>query len=256
MNVLSIERHRTILNLIERDGSVRVSELARDLSVAEETIRRDLEKLHTEGRLVRIRGGALRIEDQRREIPFDIREVVNLAEKRAIAGVAVGHIEEGDVVALDASSTARELARVIPDIPLTVITNSIAVTTALLDRSRIRVMSTGGILDGPSLSYTGSLTEQALERFHIQKAFLSCKGFDPSRGPSVATDEHARVKRRMVELAERTYLLVDSSKFDQRGVELFASTSEIEVVITDSGTDQGIINRFSKMGIQVETAGQ
>lgn len=254
--MLTVERHREILSRVETSGSATVKGLARDLEVAEETIRRDLEKLSGEGRLIRIRGGALRIEDDRREIPFDIREIVNLEEKRAIAALAVRHLAEGDVIALDASSTARELARVIPDIPLTIVTNSIAVTTTLMDRSRVRVVSTGGMLDSPSLSYIGSPAEEALERFNIKKLFLSCKGFDLSRGLSVATDEHARIKRLMMELAERTFLLIDNSKFGVKAVEFFASTTDVDVVITDSGTDPGMIEKLKKMGIVVETTRQ
>lgn len=253
MRMLAPERHREILIRVEAGGSAKVNMLARDLKVAEETIRRDLEKLHVDGRLIRIRGGALRI-DERREIPFDLREIVNLEEKRAIAEVAVRHIVEGDVIALDASSTVRELAHVIPDIPLTVVTNSIAVTLVLLDRPRIRVISTGGILDGPLLSYTGSLAEEALRRFNIDKVFLSSKGFDITKGLSVATDEHARIKRRMMDLAGTVYLLVDSSKFGQNALELFARTNDVDYVITDSGAGKTSISRLKRMGITVETA--
>ena len=254
MRMLAVERHREILSRVEFSGSVKVGQLARELKVAEETIRRDLEKLHADGRLVRTRGGALRLDNNRREIPFDLREIVNLEEKRAIAGLAVEHVAEGDVIALDASSTVRELARLIPDMPLTVVTNSIAVTTVLLDRSRVRVISTGGILDGPLLSYVGSLAEEALERFHIDKVFLSCKGFDIARGLSVATDEHARIKRRMMELAGTVYLLVDSSKFGQNALELFAQTGDVDYVITDRGAGRTSISKLKRMGISVETS--
>jgi DeoR/GlpR family transcriptional regulator of sugar metabolism len=136
--------------------------------------------------------------------------------------------------------------------PLTVVTNSIAVTTVLLDRSRIRVISTGGILDGPLLSYVGSLAEEALDRFHIDKAFLSSKGFDIERGLSVATDEHARIKRRMLDLAATVYLLVDSSKFGQRAVEFFAGTGEVDYVLTDRGADRTSVSKLKRMGITVE----
>lgn len=254
--MLSVQRHREILSRVEASGSATVRELARELEVAEETIRRDLEKLSSEGRLIRIRGGALRVEDDRREIPFDVREIVNLEEKQAIAALAVSHLVEGDVIALDASSTARELARLIPDIPLTVVTNSIAVTTALMDRARVRVVSTGGILDASSLSYVGSPAEEALERFNIGKVFLSCKGFDLERGLSVATDEHARIKRRMMELADKTYLLVDNSKFGVKAVEFFADTTEVDIVITDSGTDQAAIRKLKKTGLAVDVVGR
>jgi len=249
--MLPVERHREIVDRVERSGSVRTVELAHTLQVAAETIRRDLEKLDAEGRLVRIHGGAARVSDKRREIPFDVREVENLEQKREMARKAIEYVGEGDVIALDASSTVRELARLIPDRPLTVITNSIAVTTTLLDRPRVRVVSTGGNLDGPSLSYTGTLAEEALERFGINRTFLSCTAFDIERGLAVATEEHARIKRRMMQLADETILLADASKFSAQGVEFFALSEEVDILITDAGTDRAVLRALKDMGITV-----
>jgi len=249
--MLPVERHREIVNRVELAGSVRTVELARALNVAEETIRRDLEKLDSAGRLVRIHGGALRRNDDRREIPFDIREVENLGAKQALARTALEHVNEGDVIALDASSTVRELARLIPDLPLTVITNSIAVTTVLLDRQRVRVISTGGTLDGPSLSYTGTLAEEALERYGINRTFLSCTAFDVVRGLAVATEDHARIKRRMMQLAAETIVLADASKFSAPGVEFFAAPGEVDVLITERGVEPALLRVLKKAGVTV-----
>ncbi len=249
--MLPVERHREIVDRVETAGSMRTVELANALKVAEETIRRDLEKLDAEGRLVRIHGGASRVSDERREIPFDVREVVNLEQKREMAQSAIEYVREGDVIALDASSTVREIARLIPDRPLTVITNSIAVTTTLLDRTRVRVVSTGGTLDGPSLSYTGTLAEEVLERFAINRTFLSCTAFDIERGLAVATEEHARIKRRMIQLADETILLVDASKFSAQGVEFFAVPGEVDLLITDAGTDQTVLRALKEQGVTV-----
>ena len=252
--MLAVQRQREILDRIRDAGSVRVAELARQLEVTEETIRRDLEKLDRQGKVSRIHGGAVPVESDRRDLPFDVRETVNLRQKQAIARKAAEHIEEGDVIALDASSTARELARVIPDITLTVLTNCLAVTTALLEKRRVRVISTGGILDAPSLSYIGPLAERALDRFNIEKLFLSCKGIDIERGLSVTADEQATIKRRMMHLAAMNYLLVDSSKFGVRAVEFFAAITEIDVVITDGGADDGMIEALAALAIRVENA--
>jgi len=252
--VLAKERHRIILNKVQDAGCVRVAALAKELIVTEETIRRDLEKLDSEGKLQRIHGGAVTIEHDRRELPLGIRETVKIHEKRAIAEACIKYIGEGDVIALDASSTAGELAKCLPDIPLTVVTNSVAVATILADRSRIRVVSTGGILDSPSLSYIGPIAEQTLERFHIRKLFFSCKGLDLERGLSVTADEHAGIKRKMLDLCETAYLLADGSKFDTKAVEFFGSVQDIDVIITDNTTDKNIIEKLRAMGVTVDVA--
>lgn len=252
--MLAKERHRVILTKVQSAGSVRVASLAKELVVTEETIRRDLERLDSEGKLQRIHGGAVTIEHDRRELPLGIRETVHIHEKRAIADAATRHIAEGDVIALDASSTAGELAKALPDIALTVVTNSVAVATILADRSRIRVISTGGILDAPSLSYIGPIAEQTLERFHINKLFFSCKGLDLERGLSVTADEHAGIKRRMLDLCEVAYLLIDGSKFGVRAVEFFGAVKELDHIVTDEHAPLPMVEKLRAMSVQVEIA--
>lgn len=254
VRMLARERQQEILDLLQRDGSARVSVLARVLNVTEETVRRDLERLGKEGKLVRTHGGALPNETDRRELPFGVRETVNLAEKRAIASHAARYVSKGDVIALDASSTARELARVLPDIALTVVTNSIVVATDLTERDRIRVVSTGGILEPSTLSFVGALAEDALRRFNFRKAFLSCQGVDPKRGFTVTADDQAGVKRRMVELARDVYVLADSSKFEVGGVEYFASLDEVKMIVTDAGASDEILAPLRNAGVEIEIA--
>lgn len=252
--MLASERHREILNRLQASGGVRVASLASELTVTQETIRRDLERLDAEGKLIRTHGGAMVVETDRRELPLDVRETINLDKKRAVARRAVQEITAGDVVGLDASSTARELARLIPDIPVTVVTNALPVASALIDKPAVRVIMTGGILDRPSMSLVGPLAEQALDRFHVQKLFLSCRGLDMTRGLSVTADEHAGIKRRMIDLAERAYLLIDSSKLGVRSVEFFSPVDEMDMVIVDDNVDQTLVAEMRARGVQVELA--
>lgn len=252
--MLASERHREILNRLQASGGVRVASLASELTVTQETIRRDLERLDAEGKLIRTHGGAMVVETDRRELPLDVRETINLDKKRAVARRAVQEIAAGDVIGLDASSTARELARLIPDIPVTVVTNAFPVASALIDKPAVRVIMTGGILDRPSMSLVGPLAEQALDRFHVQKLFLSCRGLDMARGLSVTADEHAGIKRRMIDLAERAYLLIDSSKLGVRSVEFFSPVDEMDMVIVDDAVDESLVAEMRSRGVQVELA--
>lgn len=234
--------------MVQQAGSIRVTELARQLRVTEETIRRDLDRLDRLGKVVRIHGGAIPVQNDHRELPFDVRRAANLKEKQAIAAAAAEFVAEGDVIALDASSTAVELARVLPDVPLTVVTNSLAIVSLLLDRKRILIVSTGGVMDTPSLSYVSTLAERALERFNIGKLFFSSKGVDLHRGLSVAEDDHARLKRRMMELAEKKYLLVDHTKLGVRSVVFFADVRDVDCIVTDAGASTEMLDRLRKSG--------
>ena len=253
--MLAPQRHREILSSLETNGSVRVTNLARRLGVTEETIRRDLEKLGNEGLLVRIHGGAISVHDERQDIPFEVRKTTNLAQKQAIAARAVELIHEGDVIALDASTTALELARLIPDMPITVVTNALGVASALLDRKLVKVVSTGGQLDSDSACFVGSMAEAGLARFSVSRVFFSCKGVDLDRGLSEANDEHASIKKNMLDLADRVYLLADHSKFGLRSMVFFAQASEIDTLITDTETEASVIAACEKVGVEVEVAG-
>jgi len=252
--MLAQQRQREILRRLETAGGARVVDLAKALDVAEETIRRDLEKLGRDGKLIRIHGGAVPLHDPSQDLPFNVRLTANHEAKAAIARQAIRHLAEGDAVALDASSTVHELARALPDMPLTVVTNSLPVTVELLQRPNVRVLSTGGVLDTPSSSWTGSLADELLDRVNINKFFLSSKGLDLERGLSEVDDGQARVKRRMMELAETVYLLVDHSKLGGRSVVSLARLDEVDVVICDAASDPAFLARLGELGVKVEVA--
>jgi len=122
--MLVVERHQKIIEQLEEKRIVRVSELSKKFSVTEETIRRDLEKLEKEGYLTRSHGGAVFNEMvKNQEIPFAEREITNISKKKLIAQMSVRYVEESDTILLDASSTAWYMAKILPNMPLTVVTN-------------------------------------------------------------------------------------------------------------------------------------
>jgi DeoR/GlpR family transcriptional regulator of sugar metabolism len=252
---LAYERQREILSQLQGSVAVRVTELARQLGVTKETIRRDLDKLGREGLLRRTHGGAVPARDDHRDLPFAERRSAHVDDKRSIARLAVDRVVPGDVIALDASSTAHQIAQLLPDIDVTVVTNSLPATIALAARTRARVMSTGGTLDPRSMSWIGSFAEDALRRIHVGKLFLSSQGVDLTRGLSEVDDAQAAIKRRMMDAAETVYLLVDHSKFDLRSVVVFAELHEIDTVITDAGASDDVLARLGEIGVATLLAG-
>jgi len=249
--MLAAERWQKIVQLVNERGSVRVSELSRLCEVTEETIRRDLDKLESEGKLLRSHGGAVSVKDQQPETPYFERETTNAEEKRLIAREAVRHIGENERIVLDASSTAWYVARELPNIPLVVLTNSIKAAMELSVKDRIRVISTGGQLLPRSLSYVGPLAEQSLDHYHVDKAFLSCKGLHAARGISESNEWQALVKRKMIEIADAVYLLADFSKFGQQALAHVAGWRDIDYVITDEAADDGIVRELEAQAVKV-----
>jgi DeoR/GlpR family transcriptional regulator of sugar metabolism len=250
--MLAIERLREIERKIRRDGSARVAELARELSVTEETIRRDLEKLELEKKVVRSHGGAVAGNGGvagAPEIPYPERELRQAAEKAAIARTAVQRVEEGDTLFIDASSTALELARLLPDMPLTVLTNAVKVAVELARAPRIRVICTGGALAAQSLSFYGPAAEKAMHEFHVGKLFLSCKGIDLKRGLSDANELLAEFKRLAIERSSWRCLLADHTKFGVNGFAVFAQLSEFNEIITNAAASAEVLAGLKQSGV-------
>jgi DeoR family transcriptional regulator, fructose operon transcriptional repressor len=232
------ERQQKIVELINERKSVRVTELSKLFSVTEETIRRDLEKLEQEKLLTRSHGGAVSLkQNDDFELPYPEREIMNVKEKKEIANEAVKQVVQGDKIILDASTTAWYMAKELPNMPLTVLTNSIKVAMQLSMKREIRVISVGGILLPKSLSYVGPLAETALDSYYVDKAFISCKGLHFERGISEPDEQQARVKKKMMDISDRVYIMIDNSKF---GVQAFSRVGGIELIdylITDSNLD-------------------
>ena len=247
--MLVAERRRKIVELVNERLSIRVTELSEIFSVTEETIRRDLEKLEQEKLLMRSHGGAVSMEKEPTDIPFIVREVTNAEQKKAIAREAVKHIQAGEQIILDGSTTAWYMAAQLPDMPLTVITNSIKVALELSKKEQIKVISTGGVLLSKSLSYVGPLAERSLDRYYVNKLFLSCKGVDVVSGLSDANEWQALLKKQMMDISSEVTLLVDSSKFGVKTFAHIANLDQIHHVITDENIPIEYENWFQEKNI-------
>lgn len=249
--MLVAERLQKIVQLVNERGSIRVTELSDLCRVTEETIRKDLDKLESEGKLMRSHGGAVSVQDTQQEVPYSEREITNVEEKKQIAMAAVGLIQPGDRVMLDASTSAWWMARLMPDQPLTVLTNSMKVSLELASKEKIQVISTGGILVPNSMSFVGPLTERSLETYHVDKLFLSCKGLHLDRGVTEPNELQALVKRKMIQQSDRVYLLADYSKFGVRSFTHVADWKEIHHLVSDARSDKEMIRQLRERGIQV-----
>lgn len=251
--MLVAERQEKIVNTVVEKGSIRVAELSKMFGFTEETIRRDLEKLERDGKLMRSHGGAVAIQESQSELPYSERETLYVKEKERIASIALSFVEENDTILLDASSTAWFLAKKLPDIPLTVITNSVRALMELAPKKNINVICTGGNLSQTSLSFVGPLTIQSLGNYHADKAFISCKGLDANWGISDANDMQAMVKKKMLEIADKNYLLIDHSKIGKKATSNVDNLSRIHCVISDDQADKKMLADFEVYSVEIRT---
>lgn len=252
--MLVAERYEKIVRLVNQRGGIRVSELSEICEVTEETIRRDLDKLEQAGRLQRSHGGAVSIREQQPEIPYFEREITSMEEKKRIAQEAIKYIKPNDRIILDASTTAWYMASIVPDITMTVLTNSIKVAMELSAKEKIEVISTGGILAPRSLSYVGPLAERSLDLYHVDKAFISCKGVHMIRGISESNELQALIKKKMIGITDKVFLLADYSKFGVQAFTRVAGINQLDEIVTDDKVDTQYIEQLEEQSVKVTVA--
>ena len=232
--MLAIDRRSEIMEKIQEEGSVRVTELSQRFDVTEETIRRDLEKLETEGRITRTYGGAVLNKGTKEDLSINIRESRNQEGKSRIARKVVELINDGDSLMLDASTTTMYVARHLKDKKgITVITNSLRVPMEMTASGEAEVIVAGGTFRPNSLSLIGSRAAEMLDGYFVDKAILSCKSFDPTTGTYEPHEMEAEIKKKMRDNAQTVILAVDHTKFNQKSFIRTISISDIDIVITD-----------------------
>ncbi len=249
--MLAIERQRRILDLLNRGGSLRTMETAEALGVTDETVRKDFELLEKRGKLIRMHGGASRVETIREDLPFNQRQAVRRDEKRAIAKLAASRIRPNENIFLDASSTALTLTEFLPDFPLTILTNALNVITALSDRPGLELICTGGLFDAKSRSFIGLVSENSLQRYHIHRMFLSGNGLNIERGVSESNSRQAAFKERVIASAEDVVFLADHSKLGQKASFFFAQVTDLGCVVTDRKADPEFVEELRIQGVEV-----
>ncbi len=249
--MLAIERRNEILMKLQAERRVVVSELSQLYDVSEETIRRDLEKLVNEGVAIKSYGGAVINENANLEVPFNIRKNYNVIGKQKIAEQIAAMVKDGESLMLDASSTAVYIAKALKEKKnLTVITNSIEITVELMDMPEWKVLSTGGLSREGSFALVGPQTDKMLKSYHVDKAVISCKGFDLESGITDSDELHANNKITMLGAAGKKILAVDKSKFDKTAFTAIGALDDITTVVTDEEPDRRWIQAFEKAGIE------
>lgn len=249
-------RHRRarIVEQVQRDGSVRVADLAARFGVSEVTIRSDLVILEKEGRLLRDRGGALAKGGNHfvtSLLGVDQRASLRLDQKRRIGAAAAKLVSPGDAILIDAGTTAVEIARRLAQVaPLTVVTNALNVALELGAVPGHRLILLGGAFNRESSSTVGALTEQALADLSVQKLFLGTQALTAD-GLTDSTMEIAQAKRAMIRSARQVILVTDSSKWGTTSLTKVAPLSEIDTIITDTDLPADARKEIEALGIEL-----
>jgi DeoR family transcriptional regulator of aga operon/DeoR family fructose operon transcriptional repressor len=246
------ERREQIIALLGRDSRVSVADLSQRFHKSQATIRSDLDALAAQGMLVRTHGGAIVPDRSDSELSFDVRRRLYPVQKQRIGAAAAALVEDGEAIALDASTTALALARHIKRRhELTVITNGLIVAMALLDTPGITVLMPGGFLRRDSVSLVGHEGNKFLEQFNFQKGFFSAKGLTLEEGLTDVNSDEVIVKRELVAHARQVIAIVDSGKWGRVGFASFAAIDQLDSVITDGGAPPDMVVALREAGVDV-----
>src|SRR5437868_1233578 len=248
-------RHAQLIGLLKERGYRSVAEMSQLLNVSSMTIRRDLHILHEKQIVDLTYGGARWIAPKRNEPDFDIRTHEHLVEKQAIGKLAAElFIKEGDVVGIDSGSTTLEVVRNLPDVPLTVVTHSMAAANVVAQNKLYSLIVLGGVLQRGANCLCGPQAIAALHTLYINKLFLSASGLLLPQGLSCDNLLDAEVKQALLNSSRQVILCMDSSKIGRTYLARFATLDVLDTLITDNGISDESREAIEQQQIQIITA--
>ncbi|MDD6380932.1 MAG: DeoR/GlpR family DNA-binding transcription regulator [Lachnospiraceae bacterium] len=240
--MLTEERFAKILSLVESKGSVTLADLVDELDASESTVRRDLDQLDSEGRLTRVRGGAIAKESRRsmRDDEVSRRKSRMVSEKESIGSYAAGLIEPDDFVYIDAGTTTEQMLSHIRVRKAVFVTN--AVSHALqLSSMGYKVFILGGEFKHTTEAIVGEEAVGLLAKYNFTKGFFGANGITEQEGFTTPEVKEAMVKRRAFASCRKRYVLADNTKFGVISSVSFGDFKDAEII-----TDMVSSSNYSK----------
>ena len=231
-----IERRQWLIQRARESGRLDVSTISTELKLAPETIRRDLADLERQGLVRRVYGGAVPVERLSFESALSVRATRRQAQKNRIATAAVTHIKTAESIYIDEGFLPSLVAdHLRPDRPMTVVTPSLAIATALADQPALTVLVPGGRVRAQTLGTVDHWAVAMLETLVLDLAFMGGNGLSIEHGVTVPDSAVAAVKAMAMRVARRRILIADSSKYGVDSFVHFAHMRDFELFITDDG---------------------
>jgi DeoR/GlpR family transcriptional regulator of sugar metabolism len=246
-----LERQVEILRLVQSKGLVSNTDLGRHFGASQNTIRRDLRQLEDQGLVKVTRGGALHVSGAPMGMTLGQREDQWTEEKLRIGRKACEYVNAGQAVILDAGTTTERMIQGLRELAgLTVITNGLNIARGLSGQGGVTTLLCGGILNDVTGSLAGFHAEEFVRQFHVATTFLSAGGVTVD-GVANTNVFEVRVKRSMLEAAERVVLLVTHDKLGRQSFAPFARLDEIDVILTDTGAPDEEVQKLRAAGAVV-----
>ncbi len=246
------QRHKIIVEDLEREGYVKVRDLSIRLGVSEVTIRKDLKQLEKRRMLIRSHGSASQISSLTIDRHIDEKEKIQVQEKLRIAEAANKLLEKNDKIIIASGTTVLAFAQQISITdPITVITPSVKVSLVLSYRPNIDIIQLGGSLRKSSASVIGPNAEDFLSEMMCSKLFIGIDGLDLEQGLSTSNIAEAHLNQYMIEAAQEVIVLTDSTKFGRKGFGKICQLTKVHHIITDRNAPVHMVQYIREAGIKV-----
>lgn len=250
--MLAAERKMRIVNYVRQHRLATVAALAREFSVHEATIRRDLMEIELEGLLKRTHGGVVAEHWTHDEPSFSERSTAQLEQKMRIGQKAASLVEDGEHIIIDSGTTTLHIARnLIHRNNITVVTNDMNVAAELRDASGVRVILTGGELYPSSYMLNGMFTDHVLRSLHVEKAFIGIPAIHSQHGLMHPEAKLVPAKQGMIQAAREIIVAADDSKIGKLSLHTVAPNSSIHTLITGVEAAEESIKPFQDLGLMV-----
>ncbi len=253
--MLAQERHWIIMEKLRREQVVKVGDLAQQLTVSAETIRRDLDVLEQQGCLKKVHGGAVLEQVKTYEPKFEERTQLFSENKKELAQLVCKLVVEGDSIALDAGTTSLEIARVLKSqyTSLTIVTNSIPVVCELMDKPQFSVILAGGAVYGEEKAIVGGACMEQIRQYRVNHYFLTPSGISLHSGVTSYDLREAEIQRTFAEVSNHVVVFCQSGAFDSASLVKVCDLIRVEEIVTDSELPQETRERYESAGITVLT---
>lgn len=247
-------RRDKILELLHQNGKVKVSDLSELFSISEVTIRNDLTDLESEGLLDRVHGGAISSNRLYRNLSYNERTSKNTEQKKKIAKEVASHIKDGETIMINSGTTTHFIAKELINLRnINIVTNSITIAMELANRPNINLILLGGNVNADYSFTFGDDAIAQLERYKADKLILSVDGVSSENGISTYHYLESRLNQIMIERANNTYVVADSSKIGKESFSFIASINKVSYLITDETENTKNIASIIKSGVDVIT---
>ncbi|AQS10229.1 glycerol-3-phosphate regulon repressor [Clostridium saccharobutylicum] len=249
------ERHKQILDILERDGKVLVKDLSAQFQVSESMIRKDLQVLEKNNLLQRTYGGAINIKRtivNGESLLKRVEKDIDL--KKIIAKKAYEQIHEGDTIFLDASSISHLLTKLLVENNrnITLITNMVEISSMIDSDSKLHVIFIGGDYSPLVGGNIGSHSNEQIKLYRCNKSFIGCSGIDLRDGNvSTGESEDAGTKKAIMSISKELYLMAPTERFNLDGIFNFSNIADFNSIITEAVPNNTIMTLLQQYDINL-----